>query len=136
MSRCREKDIHGFNFYRVHRGGGKPTLANNKNNNNSRRSPRVIHDRLYDWNNVERLKDLMWKHGIYIDQRFGPTQALVARRDFCGIRSICLSNVKVQEDFSSMDVPLLQVQHLQDDHYKHNTTSLDIALSGLVIFKF
>ena len=38
--------------------------------------PRVIHARLYDWNNVEMLKNRMWKDGkdsnIYIEQRYGP----------------------------------------------------------------
>ena len=47
----------------------------NQRNNNDRR-PRVIHARLYDWNNVELLKNRMWKDGknsnIYVEQGYGP----------------------------------------------------------------
>ena len=119
---------------RVHRGG-KPTLANNNNTNNNNRQSRVIHARLYDWNNVERLKDLMWKRGknkgIYIDQRFGPNttwrrnQALVARRELKARGEIAggflrypaklfvkregAQNYTLQENFSSVAVPLPEI---------------------------
>ena len=51
---------------RVHRG--------KKRNDNQH--PRVIHARLFDWNDVETLKKRMLKNGknsnIFVEQRFGP----------------------------------------------------------------
>ena len=53
---------------RVHRG--------KKKNNSNNEHPRVIHARLFDWNDVEMIKKRMWKDGknsnIFIEQRFGP----------------------------------------------------------------
>ena len=88
----------------------------------------------YDWNNIERLKDLMWKRGkkgIYINQRLGPktnlrrNQALVARRELKSRGEIAggflrypaklfvkregAQNYTLQEDFSPMDVPLPEI---------------------------
>ena len=73
---------------RVHRG---PRRQRDNNNPERPEQPRVIHAKLFNWNHVENLKKLMWKHGkktgIYIDQHFGPNttyrrnKALEMRRD-------------------------------------------------------
>lgn len=97
---------------RVHRGNRRP--------DDTRDRPRVIHARLFNWNNVENLKQLMWKHGkdtgIYVDQRFGPNTTY-RRNKALEVRRELLENHEIVGGFLRYPAKLYVKYHKDDKKY-------------------